>query len=341
MQARRRYAFSLRDLAERMHGLVTAAALSRYEQGQMRPSPTVMVAICEALQLTEDFFERPMTARLGDVDFRKRSSLGVKEEGSVREVTSDFFERYTEIEELLGLTDVFVNPLIDFTVNEAEDIEVAAQKVRLAWGMGSAPIPSVVGLLESKHLLVHVLTAPSGFDGLAGVAGLRPVVALNGGFTVDRRRFSGLHELGHIVLRFAKGRFDEKAREKLCHRFAGAMLFPADAFKEALGQRRQHILLPELMRLKAGYGISCAAILSRASTLGVLAESTLTRIWPRWSASGYRKNDPGDCPFDETPRRFELLLYRALGENAISLDKAAMLAGKSAEEFQVGLESYP
>ncbi|MEO7931653.1 MAG: XRE family transcriptional regulator [Chthoniobacterales bacterium] len=341
LQARKRHAWSLRDLAEKLGGQVSAAALNKYEKGAMHPSPSIVIALCEILGLSEDFFVRPLTSRLGRVDFRKRSSLGVKEEESIREITSDFFERYTELEELVGLTDVFINPLAGHRVEKAEDVEAAADQLRKLWKMGTAPIPSVVGLLEAKHILVHLLEAPSGFDGFSGKAGPRDVVALNSRYTVDRRRFSALHELGHIVLQFAADAFDEKAREKLCHRFAGAMLLPRETFLAEIGSRRQHISLAELKNLKSIHGISCAAILSRAGTLGVLAESTLTRIWARWSAQGYRTQDPGECPFDETPRRFDLLLQRGVAEKCLSLDKAAMLAGKSEEEFSSEWEIYP
>ena len=60
-----------------------------------------------------------------------------------------------------------------------------------------------------------------------------------------------------------------------------------------------------------------------------------------WSAKGYRTNDPGECSFDETPRQFDLLLQRAFAERRISFDKAAMLAGKTEEEFASGMEIYP
>ena len=341
LQARKRHAWSLRDLAAKLEGVVTATALNKYEKGAMLPSASIVVALCEVLQTTEDFLARPLTSRLGEVDFRKRSSLGKKEETSVRERTSDFFERYTELEDLMGITERFVNPLAGTMIFESKDVEAAAQEVRNAWQMGTAPISSVVGLLEERSILVHLLEAATGFDGFAGRAGQREVIALNAIFPTDRRRFSALHELGHIVLKFAPERFTEKEREKLCHRFAGAMAVPEAAFREAFGRHRQHIALAELKKLKSIYGISCAAILSRAGTLGLLAESTLERIWASWSAAGYRKRDPGECPFDETPRRFDLMLWRAIAENRISRDKASMLAGMSEAELREGLEIYP
>ena len=339
LQARHMRGLSLRDLEAGVQGVVSAAALNKYEKGLMAPSPQVLGAICAALNLTEDFFERPIRVPLGEVSFRKRSSLGAKEERALRGHAGDFFERYAELEEILGMAEAFVNPLADFVVRKPEDVEEAAEKLRAVWGVGTGPIPSVVGLLESKNLMVYVDDAPEEFDGFAGKAGGRDVIALNATFTTDRRRFSALHELAHVVLRFEG--FTEKEIEILCHRFAGAMLIPRTVFAEAFGARRLHVALEELKRIKSLFGISCAAIMKRASTLGHVAESMMERFWTVWSQRGYRKNDPGECKFSERPRRFDLLLQRAVAENRITIARAAVLAGEPEDEFRKNLEIFP
>ena len=310
LQARHMRGLSLRDLEAGVQGVVSAAALNKYEKGLMAPSPQVLGAICAALNLTEDFFERPIRVPLGEVSFRKRSSLGAKEERALRGHAGDFFERYAELEEILGMAEAFVNPLADFVVRKPEDVEEAAEKLRAVWGVGTGPIPSVVGLLESKNLMVYVDDAPEEFDGFAGKAGGRDVIALNATFTTD-------------------------------HRFAGAMLIPRTVFAEAFGARRLHVALEELKRIKSLFGISCAAIMKRASTLGHVAESMMERFWTVWSQRGYRKNDPGECKFSERPRRFDLLLQRAVAENRITIARAAVLAGEPEDEFRKNLEIFP
>jgi Zn-dependent peptidase ImmA (M78 family)/transcriptional regulator with XRE-family HTH domain len=340
-QARAMRAWSLRELTARMGGEVSPAALNKYEAGRMRPSPAVLAVLCEALGVDEDFFVRPVRVPLGAVNFRKRSSLGAKEERALREHAGDFFERYAELEERLGLAAAFENPLADFVVQEPDDVETAALRVRQAWKLGLTPIPSVVARLEAQHLMIHAEDAPEAFDGFAGRAGAREVIALNAAFPTDRRRFSALHELGHLVLRFAPGQFPEREQERLCHRFAGAMLMPRPIFEEAFGGHRQHVAVGELAQLKAAHGISCAAIMKRAETLGLMAASTMERFWTSWSVRGYRTNDPGRCDFPEQPRRFHTLLLRAVAERRLSVAKAASLAAMPEEEFRDRLEILP
>lgn len=339
-QARTIRGLSVRELGALMEGAVSPAALSKYEKGQMKPSREVRGRICEALAMSEDFFERPIKVILGEVSFRKRSALGVKEERAIREKAGAFFERYAELEDLLGLAPVFENPLRDFVVEKPEDVEEAATRLRAAWGLGLGAIPSVVGLLESKELLIYAARMAEEFDGFAGQAGQRPVIALNTSFPTDRLRFSALHELAHLVLQFAPW-LSEREIEKLCHRFAGAMSVSKPAFKLAFGGYRKHVAVSELARLKAIYGLSCAAIMMRAGDLGLVAASTLDRFWSEWSARGYRKNDPGRCEFPERPKRFEILLERAVAEERLSIAKGAELAGRDETDFRNALEILP
>ena len=165
------------------------------------------------------------------------------------------------------------------------------------------------------------------------------MVALNSNFPTDRLRLSAGHELGHALMRFPTGRFTEKEIEGLCFRFGGALLMPD--FAKAFGGHRQHVAVAELVRLKSIYGMSCAAMMKRAANLGLVAESMMERFWTSWTMRGYRKNDPGTCRFDEMPRRFDLLLQRAVAEQRISIGKAAVLADVPEESFRSGLEIFP
>lgn len=340
-QARAMRGLSLRGLVDAMSQAVSVNALNKYETGQMRPSPTVLHALCAALGVEEDFFRRPMQVSLGEVKFRKRSSLRAKDETALRLKATDFFERYAELEDLLGLNAPFENPVADLVIAAPEDVETAAEKVRKAWKLGEAPIQSVIGLLEMAHIMIYSEAAPESFDGFAGKAGDRDVVALNDSFPVDRRRFSALHELGHVILNMEPDRFSEKEENALCNRFAGAMLIPRSLFRRVFGGHRQHITVQELVQLKGVFGISCAAIMKRAGDLDLMAPSTLERFWTSWGARNYRKNDPGACDFTEIPRRFDVLLQRAVAENRLSHAKAAYLAGVPEEEFRASIEIFP
>lgn len=340
-QARERRGLSMRDLQSRMPEGISVAAISKYEKGQMKPTLRMVEALSMALEMPEDFFRRPLKAKLDGLKFRCKSSLLAKDESRVKGEAEDFFERYVELEDLLGMTEKFQNPLEGVKIGGLGDVETAVEQVRAEWRLGEAPIQSVVALLEERHLMVHLADAPEAFDGFAGKAGQRDVIALNRNFPVDRIRFSAMHELGHILLDAAIADRPEREQETICHRFAGAMLLPLGRFLDLFGQHRKHVDLQELTQVKEMFGVSCAAQLKRAEGLGLMAAGTMQRVWIEWSHRGFRKNDPGSCHFVEEPMRFTLLLKQAVAENRISQGKAAMLAGKPLQEFQNTLVILP
>ena len=266
-QARQMQGFSLRQLASQLNGMVTYAALSKYELGQMLPGSDVLISIAKNLNQSVDYFFRPFTVKLEEIQFRKRSTLGIKEATSIKHQAAEFFERYLEVEELLGERRKFENPIrINRNIRSPDDIEAAAKELRQAWQLGLDPIGNVLELLEEHGFKVWELEAPETFDGFSGWAGDIPVVVLNcrESFHVTRRRLTALHEVAHLLLQFEEGGFEDKEVEKLCHAFASAVLMLREVFTREFGGGRTNISLRELINLKAKYGISIAAIMARA-----------------------------------------------------------------------------
>ncbi|GAA3688320.1 hypothetical protein GCM10022267_88860 [Lentzea roselyniae] len=90
----------------------------------------------------------------------------------------------------------------------------------------------------------------------------------------DRSRFDAAHELGHLVLRGADGPIADKATESQANEFAAAFLMPAEDIAHELPARLDW---PALLRLKAKWHVSLAALLVRAKTLGVMLLSPSPR----------------------------------------------------------------
>lgn len=336
-QARKMRGLSLRALAEQMQGTVTAAALHKYETAQMLPGSAALIAIASALRQSVDYFFRPPTVELEKIEFRKRSKLTVKQKVEVQEQARDFFERYLEVERLLGMDTEFANPLAGITIRKPEDIEPAANKLREEWKLGLSPLPNVLELLEDHQIKVFELAAPESFDGLSGLAGKIPVVVVNKRVPSDRKRLTALHELGHLLLKFADG-FTAIEIEKLCHRFAGALLMPKEVFIEEFGGKRDKITVNELCDLKKHYGISIAAIMARAKNLGLVTDVFYVRFNIMLNAKHWRQVEPVQFTGTEQSGRFDQLLYRAAANDVISLSKAASLAGMPLPKFRESLQ---
>lgn len=105
----------------------------------------------------------------------------------------------------------------------------------------------------------------------------------------DRERFSKGHELGHLVLHTRRPWVLEKIREREAHRFAGALLIPAEAVE---GSVSNSLSLNGFVALKAQWGVSIAALINRAKDLDLISDSRAKSLWIQLSSKGWRKQEP-------------------------------------------------
>jgi len=335
--ARLMQGLSLQGLANQMGKLVSKQALSKYEQGAMRPDSAVMAALCRALDIRSDYLASTNMLVFQEIKFRKLSSLSAKERDMAIERTRDFLQRYLELESILGESGAFDNPLEDFVLHSEEDIEVAAAQVRERWQLGKDPIYNVVEFLENRGVKVLEINAHEDFNGMSAfVEGKVPVIVLNAFFNgvIDRKRFTALHELGHLLLQSQLEPLPEKDQERYCHRFAGAMLLPQDVCRKALGNKRHNISLNELILLKEQFGISPQAAMFRAVHAGIVSAFYGRSFWQDLSKQGLKKKELGRFKSSEQATRFRQLLLRAVSEEIITLSKAASLNNQKLAEFR-------
>ena len=341
-QARTMQALSLRGLAEALQGRVSHNALAKYENGEMMPGTDVLGHLADALKQPPDYFFRAFTLNLKDVKFRKRASFGLKEEKAISEQSREFFERYHEIEELLGETRKFEGKLDIEPLKNLGDAEVAAKTLRIRWELGFDPLPNIVELLENKGIKVYeVKVQGDGFDGFSAETEIGPVIVLGQHLNNNllRKRMTTVHELAHIILPLAED-LSEKEEESIAARFAGAFLLPKDAFIAEFGKIRKSISLAELVELKINFGASIWAIMMRAQQLGLITEAVFMRFCQ--SANGWRsdKREPGDDKYrgNESHSRFKQLVQRAVAEDQISLSKGAALLHQTLGDLKVDMQ---
>lgn len=298
-------------------------------------SSRVLVALSEALEVPIDYFFRDFEVKLDRIRFRKASRLPKKEQGRVEEEARDFFERYCEIEEIVGCEVArFEFP---GRLRDAEDFEGMALALREEWKMGEEPIPNVHALLEEKGIKVWMARDhDDGFDGFSADTDRGPVIVVSGSKSPARVRMTALHELAHILSKPLG--MDEKEEEKFVPRFTGAILLPGEALRAALGRKRSNITLGELLEIKKRFGVSMGGVLARARELEIITAETYAGFYRFGPAKKWRseKAEPHDEElrqlFPETSTRFRQLVFRAFGEELITLSQAAAYLGKSVDE---------
>lgn len=328
--------YSLQNLADVMGGIVSRQALHRYEKGEVMPDREKIGFLSKALNVSPDYFFRSNNIELSDIEYRKLGRTSQKDVSIIKEQTKEYLSRYLELEDILGLPHKFDNPLKDFEeVNTYQQVNHAAAIVRKKWSLGNGPLFNVVELFEDKNIKVVKLNVDDGFDGLQTfVNGEIPVIAFNARKVNNpcRIRFTLLHELAHLLLKF--GKLSLKQRETLCHQFAGAMLLPEETIKFELGQHRNRLSTLELGSIKKQYGISMQTIVMRAKVCGIINNHYARQFFILIKHQNWNSEEPSTYEGVEQSNRFEQLLFRALIEEQISMSKAASLCNQSLSEFK-------
>lgn len=337
-QARLAAGLTLKALGEQAD--VTHTTIQKYEKGVLTPSSSMLLKLARACSVRTEYFFRTHTVALEQTEFRRKATFGKTAQAAVKVKVAEQVEKRVE---LLG---AFPNaPLPSFTlpaglperIDDPAQLEAVAEHLRNAWQLGMNPIADLTDTMETRGLLVIVVDeAHSGFSGMTATARtddgrMYPVVAVSSQWPGDRQRFTLAHEVGHLLL---SGRLDAKIdEEKACDRFAGAFLAPRVAVQQQLGQRRHGLEWKELLVLKHEFGLSMAGWLQRARQCEVITDTMHLALWKRFSARGWRRQEPGEPLPPEHSPHFEQMVYRALGERFISETKAAELLGIPLMQF--------
>jgi Zn-dependent peptidase ImmA (M78 family)/DNA-binding XRE family transcriptional regulator len=323
-QARLMAGWSQDDLVAQLAQLdlnLTKAALSKYETGKSRPKSQVILKLAQALGVRSDYFLREPQLSVQWLAFRRRSKLPASEQQRIACYAEHVVEQQTALELLFNPEPVIAFPEPQPAAS-LEDAERIAGELRAHWQLGDYAVENMVPFMEDRGAVVVRWQDDSvQFDGLAGWGnGVTPVIVINMSVKEDRRRFDIAHELGHLLM--DPGDLPGKIQERLAHRFAAALLVPAEAAYRELGTRRHRLDWGELGLLKQKYGMSMAAWIYRAKDLGIISENYCVSLWRELQFKGWRTAEPFDYVGNEEPVRLKQMTLRALSENLISESQA-------------------
>lgn len=329
-QARILKKMSMEQLASKMGGLISKQAISKYESAKMMPNCTVLVALATALDVEADYFFRPFSFDVDnfEVSFRKKSDTSSKDANALKVRIQDEVERYLEIEEILGKEKVNIRLFDGEVLSTAAQMRELAIQVRKEWRLGLDAIGNVQDMLEAHGIKVICTEAPEGFEGVSGVVnGDHYIVVLNSlQKHVERRRFTALHELGHLLFnhRFSPS-LTVREKENLCNAFASEMLLPTETIRSIFSPGEK-ISTSELRQIQLVYGISIDAIMHKLKEIGIISESKYKTYCIRKNQNeAMKKFVEETCYQENLSTRFVSMVYAAAAKELISTSKAASL----------------
>lgn len=317
-------------------GDISKQALSKFEKGEAAPNSTRLIQLARALSVKPEYFFRSDAVTLSPLEFRKLAKMPKYRQQQVEEQMRDHLERYVALERCFDANDVAVEPVAahSLPVESFDAAEAAADQLREMWNIGGDAIANLTQLLEEHGIKVALLKGVDDFDGACAETqdGQHVLIGLNAARSGERMRFTAAHELGHWVMDLADS-MTEKEKETCCHRFAGALLYPAaDVHKDFGSHKRTRIHLGELLNAKRRYGISIQVALRRLKDLELLSDAGYKLAFIELNQRGWRTMEP-EALLAEQPRRFESLVYWGLAENLFSPSRAAEFLQRRIDEL--------
>jgi Zn-dependent peptidase ImmA (M78 family) len=326
--------YSLQEVAEKIG--VSKQMINKYEKGDSIPSSDKLIAFSKLFGQKVDYFFRKPEVQIGEINFRKKSKFSNKKINSLKEEIRVQIENYLYIENICNLNSSFLNPLSEYVINSKPDVIEATNLLRKAWNIGNDTIHNIIQLLEDKEIkVIEVAEETSLFDGLATVVdGKYYVIVVNKSMPIERKRFTILHELAHLLLNL--NHLVEKEQESFCHSFASEMLLAQRNVIVEFGDKRNNISFNELKNIQEKYGISISAIIYKLGEIKIISNEKVTGFYKRLNSDHSLKQAVEMSRFegDESSNRYENLVSRAVSEEFISLSKASSLLQLSIDELK-------
>ncbi len=280
--------FTISELANKSG--VSRQTVNSLESGAARPFWPSVHALADTLSFPPEFFFSPISIpEPGVLHFRRQSRVSAR---SVEHACAqaalfgrivDVFREFAE----------FAAPRVPaVSATDMDGVERAAELFRAGIGIqADAPIANAVRAAEAAG--VHVGTFDPGDVPVDGFCwALRfPLILLSTRTCWSRRRFSVMHEVGHLVLH---RRWTSENSEEQSHRFAGAVLVPRTAFWREFPRPRNRIEWAPMFEMKHRWGISLQALICRAYDLGIIDAAQYRTANIHVTRFGWRNSEPGE-----------------------------------------------
>lgn len=330
---------SLQEVADNIG--VSKQMINKYELGRSVPTSEKLIALSRLFNQKIDYFFRKPEVTIGEISFRKKSKFGTKKVNSLKEEIRIQIENYLFVENICNVSNTFENPLKNISIQDEQEVKSAVNSLRNYWNIGQDAIHNIIELLEYNHIkVIEVDDNSQKFDGLATVIDDKyHIIVITKAMPIERKRFTLLHELGHLLLPIAD--LEEKLQEKFCNVFASEMLLSEANLISELGNQRSRISFEELKNVQEKYGISISAIVYKLGEIRIMSLERVKKFYQNLNFNPTLKKAVEQSRYDGTEQsiRYENLVYRAVSEELISMSKASSLLEIGLDELNNKLTS--
>lgn len=309
------------------HADLTQGHLSKVEAGLVDLKGHQLVRVAKALDCPVRLLVDATPVRGLEVTClhhrRRHTTMSVRTIKQVEAVTH--LSRVTVEGLMSGLELVPELELVRLDIDAYPNAAAVARDLRAAWRLPAGPVRDVTALLEAAGVvIVERALGTRGQDAVSSwprEPGRPALMLINDGLPVDRRRFTLIHELGHLVMHALPG--DEQ--EEQANLFASEFLVPADEVVTQMAGLTTRDF-PRLLELKAYWGVSVAALVRRAKDVDVISERQYREFQVQLGRLGWRKREPGTLRSERAAiLQRAIAAHRDMGATDVDLAAAALM----------------
>jgi Zn-dependent peptidase ImmA (M78 family)/transcriptional regulator with XRE-family HTH domain len=316
IEARCARGISAKNLAERIG--VSRQAESKYENGTAQPREDVLCRISEVLRFPISFFSKPVLEKneismRSPIFFRSRKTAQMAAKDMIRMKFRWMHEIFSFLDEVVIFP---ANRLPDFDLSfgsiDLMDIENVSLQVRKAFGLGIAPIPNLLHIMEKNGVVASSFDCErEKIDACSSIIENRGLFYVGGKKqSAARMRFSTAHELGHMILHknVSTSDLDDtdflNKLEEEANYFASCFLLPRESFLSEVTSTN----IFSFSRLKARWNVSIAAMIMRCFQGEMIDKNQKEYLFRQLNARGWGVIEPLD---EETEIEKPVLLRQA------------------------------
>lgn len=315
--------YTLEELANKLS--CTKAAVSQYENDRRDPDEETLDRISKIFHINKiDLLVRENNNIIFDhCSFRKKMKTN---KNTIEIFKADIESKCIDEINIMNILGIIPNkPFKASMLSTLNSIEDNAKAIRKALDVSTkGPIYFVTRLLERLGIIVLTFPCEDDIEGLNGTANSIPYIFFNSNKTVERQRFTLVHEFCHLF--FPK--VENKELEKYINRLAGHVLLPNEDLYLEFGHINRNLNKYLINSVSKEYKVAPSCLITRLHETGIVTEMYYKNYFKILNCGRGKTNEGSllDNEIDsELPKEFNQRVYRALSDNLISTSRAAEL----------------
>ncbi|MBM3702332.1 MAG: ImmA/IrrE family metallo-endopeptidase [Actinobacteria bacterium] len=317
---------------------ISRQTLNNYINGVTLIDFEKLLNIANLTNRSVDFFYKT-NQLFGNYKFRSDisidSKLKIKFEESIR--------KYDEIEKINKIFPYHMDIGVYLDKFDKEYIATMAEKIRCLFEIDpNSPIANPIYELEKNDIKIIQFRAGnrdvSGFSAYDQKSGY--CIFLNSECNIERRFFTAVNELGHLIFHKDDYQGDikvekEKVKEDIANEFAGLFLVPAKALKEFCKENFiEKVGFEDVLSLKKYFNVSAKCIIKRLLNEEVINKEEYEELNNKIDSKvgSYEEYEPIEEERNIENYRFINLIKKAFLKEEITISKIAELLEIPVEE---------